>query len=379
MNKQYNELYNFISNEKNSAEQFVLEMKRKNIHKIYLFGGGQAAEWYYKFLLENKLMPIGIIDRDYKLVKNHMGLDMKTIRLSDICENIDVENTYVVVTSLKYRKEIREELLNVLPESHVYCFECELYINKMIKNVDEYRQYLLQNWDDIVACINEYEDDYSRQTFINVIKGRISGNVDYFDNVMDTHQRLSDDLINLHDNETICDCGSFNGDSLLDFSNRLRNCKDGKVVCFEPDKSIFQSLSEQAKSIYGIKIVLVNKAVHASSGVLYMNLFGGDGTSTISNEGDYLIDAVSLDDFMSDEHVSLIKMDIEGSELDALKGGQKIITRDKPRLAICVYHKYEDFIDIQKYIKGIVPEYKFYLRHHNYAGPDTVLYAICNK
>ena len=29
-----------------------------------------------------------------------------------------------------------EELQDVLPESHVYCFECELYINKMIKIYD---------------------------------------------------------------------------------------------------------------------------------------------------------------------------------------------------------------------------------------------------
>ena len=76
------------------------------------------------------------------------------------------------------------------------------------------------------------------------------------------------------------------------------------------------------------------------------------------------------------DRVVHIKMDIEGAEKRALRGAVEIIRRDKPMLAICVYHKNDDLLEIPKLIKEIVPDYKFYLRHHNVAGTETVLYAI---
>lgn len=69
-------------------------------------------------------------------------------------------------------------------------------------------------------------------------------------------------------------------------------------------------------------------------------------------------------------------MDIEGSEMEALKGAENTIGKYKPRLAICVYHKPEDIIEIPLKILELNPEYKLYLRHYSYIHTETVLYAI---
>lgn len=77
------------------------------------------------------------------------------------------------------------------------------------------------------------------------------------------------------------------------------------------------------------------------------------------------------------DRVTMIKMDIEGSELEALKGAMETILRDKPKLAISIYHKMEDMWEIPLYIKELVPEYRFYIRHHNSGGfAESVLYAV---
>ena len=68
-------------------------------------------------------------------------------------------------------------------------------------------------------------------------------------------------------------------------------------------------------------------------------------------------------------------MDIEGSELAALKGAKRIIKQYKPKLAICVYHKCEDIFKIPLYLHELVPEYKIMIRQHRYDLYDTVLYA----
>jgi hypothetical protein len=69
-------------------------------------------------------------------------------------------------------------------------------------------------------------------------------------------------------------------------------------------------------------------------------------------------------------------MDVQGVELKALNGAVKTIMRDRPKLAICVYHKPEDLFKIPKYIKNLVPEYKLYMRHHAWSLIETVLYAV---
>ena len=74
--------------------------------------------------------------------------------------------------------------------------------------------------------------------------------------------------------------------------------------------------------------------------------------------------------------IDLIKMDIEGSELYALQGAINSITKDRPQLAISIYHSTKDFIEIPNYLNSKLKNYNFYLGHYMPSGCDTVLYAI---
>lgn len=69
-------------------------------------------------------------------------------------------------------------------------------------------------------------------------------------------------------------------------------------------------------------------------------------------------------------------MDIEGAELNALIGASHILKRDKPLCAISVYHKAGDLLAIMEYLKNLVPEYKFAVRHYSLGLVETVLYAF---
>lgn len=87
------------------------------------------------------------------------------------------------------------------------------------------------------------------------------------------------------------------------------------------------------------------------------------------------IQVEALDNLFYDIPITFIKMDIEGAEKESLFGAKKIIQKYKPKLAICVYHKWEDIYEIPQIIKNFVPEYKIYLRHHSYGLTETVCYA----
>ncbi|GHT48154.1 hypothetical protein FACS1894102_0550 [Spirochaetia bacterium] len=83
----------------------------------------------------------------------------------------------------------------------------------------------------------------------------------------------------------------------------------------------------------------------------------------------------ALDDYFKEQRVSFIKADIESYELDMLHGAQNIIKRDKPLLAICIYHNASDMFTIAKFIKELEPSYKLKVRQHTYTFAETVLYA----
>ena len=82
-----------------------------------------------------------------------------------------------------------------------------------------------------------------------------------------------------------------------------------------------------------------------------------------------------LDQIVGDTPVGFIKMDIEGAELEALRGAEKSLLRDKPLLAICIYHKAGDMLAIMDYLHTLIPEYHFWVRHYSPFSYETLLYA----
>ena len=73
--------------------------------------------------------------------------------------------------------------------------------------------------------------------------------------------------------------------------------------------------------------------------------------------------------------IDFIKMDIEGSELAALRGAEATIRRWRPKLAISLYHRYEDFFAIPSWIDSLGLGYQFHLDHYSVHAEETVLYA----
>jgi methyltransferase FkbM-like protein len=69
-------------------------------------------------------------------------------------------------------------------------------------------------------------------------------------------------------------------------------------------------------------------------------------------------------------------MDIEGAELDALRGARPVIVRDRPVLTICVYHVPGDLWRLPLLMKEMIPEYQMFLRTHEGDGWQTVAYGI---
>ena len=102
--------------------------------------------------------------------------------------------------------------------------------------------------------------------------------------------------------------------------------------------------------------------------------------SYLAEEGDFNIDTELLDNILQKKQVGFIKMDVEGHEINVLKGSEKIIRNQHPILAVSIYHRRSDIWKIPLLLLEYNKNYCFYIRYYGAANGDTVLYAIdCKK
>ena len=154
--------------------------------------------------------------------------------------------------------------------------------------------------------------------------------------------------------------------------------KERKIFAFEPDAKNYSKLLENTA---GLDLVAVPVGVWSAQTTLYFSP-GKDAASGVQEEGTIEIKTDTIDHVVGDHKIAFIKMDVEGSELEALKGAAHVIQRDMPVLAISAYHKQEDLITLPQFIAGCKNEnfkYDIFLRHHGCTVPELVLYGIPRK
>ncbi|MCL1998619.1 MAG: FkbM family methyltransferase [Turicibacter sp.] len=192
-------------------------------------------------------------------------------------------------------------------------------------------------------------------------------------------QYFDKDIIQPIQNEVFVDAGAYG----LKNSRRFVEWTSGEysdIHAFEPDKKNYKNclkiLKNPQNNFDSQKIKLVQKGLYDKSATISFNM--NKRKSTISDDGILTIKTIALDKYMKNQEnpPTFIKMDVEGAELAALKGAKETIKRHRPRLAICIYHKPEDILDIPLYILSLVPDYKLYIRHYTTWKIETVLYCI---
>ena len=173
------------------------------------------------------------------------------------------------------------------------------------------------------------------------------------------------------------DCGAFDGDTLAHLQRTGFPLE--AVAAFEPDVENLRRLSGQMASLAsapaGPEALLWPCAV--SSATVRLRFDSGRGAASgLSTDGQEFVQAVALDEALAGFRPTLIKMDIEGAEHDALLGARALIERHRPGLAICVYHRPQDLWEIPLLVQSWNLGYQFFLRTHRHNGFDLVLYAV---
>lgn len=264
-----------------------------------------------------------------------------------------------------------------------------------IKKFHELNTYRLinDNMDKIQEAKELLYDKKSKELY-DIFVEKLKYNERQYEYLTDDHfdHYFSDGIFRYSDNEILVDGGALDGDDSIWFSDVLQ--REGKslkkVYCFEPDEANFYKTYNNLEKYFKINAKLDEDRNRVGSDkfeVFRAGLLDEDreiGFCAYGSEGSRMPDdeelgagvqAVKLDDIIKGKPVTFIKFDLEGCEVAALKGAKETIIKNKPKLAICIYHNIEDLWEIPLLIKEFVPEYKFFVRHHSMAVGDKIMYA----
>lgn len=158
--------------------------------------------------------------------------------------------------------------------------------------------------------------------------------------------------------DIVVDCGA--GEGLWSLSV-IERCK--KVIIIEPNDIFYCALEKTFRKYIPQKAELFKFAVGDKDSVVKLSDHSLSSSIIKVGEGD--AEMTTLDNLLYNkerERIAYVKADLEGYELKMLKGASCIIKDYRPKIAITCYHQENNYREIIKFVRELVPEYKYYLK-----------------
>lgn len=347
---------------------------------VVVYGGGYTGKIIVDLLLSKGIKIENIIDDNEDIHGTYIK-NVEVISYRKFCEcNKDVKVAVILATI--YGKAVIKKI-NEMKNVQVY----ELYdwyselIGKenLIQKITKKTEELQEMKKHIEAMAGVWEDKESRDVLEGLMRFLETKDLSEIADICTEKEQyfIPEVLAAIHSPLSIIDGGAYRGELLQTLKNN--NIEFEKWYCFEADAENYKHLLRQAeKNGLDGRQICINKGLWNYSGKLYFESKGAEG-KVVAYPTNNEISTVSIDDYFGEGHCNYIKMDIEGAEFPALLGGIHLVKRERPILAISIYHSLEDFWRIPQYLLTELNDYRYFVRHHSLIFCETVLYAIPNN
>lgn len=344
-------------------EQNVWDFLANDGKPVMVYGMGNGAEKIIANLSEYGVKVSEIFASD-EFVRGHSFLGYKVLKYSEVCEKYDDFN--IVLAFATHLKNVIENIKKINSEHKVFAPDVPVAGGGLFT-----REYIEKHDADFDFVYNRLADEKSKEVYVNILNFKVSGKVEYLLNSFCDKNEVYSDILKLENNETIVDLGAYDGDTIREFTS-FTNGKYNKIIALEPDAKSYKKLVKNTKNMNNIQTI--NMGAWDKKDTL---IFAKEQSrnSHISAEGTPV--KVTDIDSLIDCPVTMIKMDIEGSEMKALCGAENTIKKYLPKLYICAYHRNKDLFALGKKILELDENYKLYFRHSVYIPAwESNFYAV---
>ena len=349
-------------------------INRKDKELVQLFVSSNATKKY--ILGINKLT---------KSVQKHIQVDgviddftrVQRSRKKEILKIEDVPKDSIILwTATGSPLEVKKRL-DEMGFTHIsYLALCKYSTLDLVDPpfIMDFREDYTKNKDRYDGVYKLLADDKSKSVFEKVINFKISFDYEFMDGFTNDHegQYFDKEIVPDIKNIRFVDGGGYVGDTA---SEVIKNYPDfKKIYLIEPIPENIRIAKRELGEYENIEFLTCG--VSDKKETLYFN--EEKSFSTIYGKGTQSVEVDTIDNIVK-EKVDYIKLDIEGAEQNAINGAKETIQKYKPVLAVCIYHKAEDWYKIPEKILSIESNYKVYLRHYMEGIFESVMYFIPKK
>ncbi len=343
-------------------EKDLWEYLKKAQKPIVLYGMGNGADKIIRILEQKGIEYKGIFASD-GFVRKKLFHGMEIESFSALEEKFG--EMIILLCFGTHLPEVMENIKKISLSQELYAPEVPV-IGGGLFDINYYNSHK----DEFNNIYSSLADNVSKNTFESIIKYKISGKIDYLLNCQVDFCEPYRTFLNTDQKENILDLGAYNGDTALEFAKNFPNYSS--ILAVEPDKKTFKKLISNTSHLKNTECINVCVSDFSGKGKFIMN----SGRNSLVGEGEET-DFSTVDGLIKEKPVTLIKMDVEGEELKAIKGAYNTILKNKPKMIISAYHRTEDFLEIPKKVLSIRKDYKIYMRHFpSLPAWDTVYYFI---
>jgi len=285
-------------------------------------------------------------------------------------QNYSLINDKIIALKANLDKESRETVDKIF-ERYVFLLPLQKYKTSYIYKVNDFFS-------------QEELSEQKKITFIDETNYKLPQGIYYEDSIFRYGhgiKLLPKNTLEYLKDKDIIDGGAFVGDSAIVFNNYT----DKNIYSFEPDTGNFNKLQETINlNNLKNKIIPINLGLSDKNEEikLYSTEFC-QSVLVVTPEkllNPTIIKTTSIDDFVEKNNLNpgLIKLDVEGNELEVINGALNTIKKFKPVLLISIYHHPKDFFNIKPLIENLSLNYKFQIKKLNPFSPvyETMLIAF---
>lgn len=353
-----------------SVWQYLKEARKP----IIIYGMGNGADKILTVTENRGINPAGFMASD-EFVRGHSFRGFEVKKLEDTEKEFG--DFIIVIAFGTNRPDILEKIYSLSESYKVLAPDVPVYGDVLKTLFDE--KFVAENINKIVKVRELFADEESRQIFDNLINYKISGKINYLRETASSRDDAIDLLgIKKDGSEVFLDFGAYDGDTVQEFIE-ITNGSFDKIYAFEPDFRNFCKLRRRHYLLEGDKLEAFNAAASDKDGEQTFTNAGGRQSALGASGKSKRVKIITADTFCTARNIkpTFIKIDVEGSEAAALSGAAGILKKHKPKLAVSLYHRTEDLLELPILINKINSCYKLYLRRHEYVPAwDINLYCV---
>lgn len=347
---------------------------------LVIFGAGVGGEQLYRLLMDNGLEDriLAWSDNNHlKFGRWYMDERLRIIPPNDLYGKYGGELLILVASSAF--DLIKEQLLGYgfMPEN-IRLFN---FAFMDLKYTD--KNFIWDHLTDFQRAYGRLGDDKSRRIFVNILNYRISKDEAYLKQMNadvddEKYQYFDGELFDFRQDECFLDIGAYTGDTFGAFYEVYEGAFED-YYGFEADREIYDRFLARIDKEYQSstrKCHIYNIAAWDENTELHFDENPGSSEMKAENGAGNTVAGRKIDEVLGDRRITFIKMDIEGAEIHALAGMREIIRKNRPIIAMCVYHRRDDFYKLTDFVEGLCGGYHFYFRQYRYTPTETVCYAI---